>query len=182
MNICQPKPVPLPDDALLWRYRGKQGHYTDCYACTVEGPVEFGTFVFSFYTTWLFRCERLILKLLVKRPSTDHDASSLASGASKTFAAWTVEARSTDEILMCDMAGRTRSWLKVEQLDNNKALDAIKEAEVRRDLAMSFQRYDGMESDQLEPVPERIPPLIYKFVIRKGRCSSRWSYHACLRQ
>ena len=121
MNICQPKPVPLPDDALLWRYRGKQGHYTDCYACTVEGPVEFGTFVFSFYTTWLFRCERLILKLLVKRPSTDHDASSLASGASKTFAAWTVEARSTDEILMCDMAGRTRSWLKVEQLGNNKS-------------------------------------------------------------
>ena len=30
------------------------------------------------------------------------------------FAAWTVEAREVDQLLMCDVAGRTRSWLAVE--------------------------------------------------------------------
>jgi hypothetical protein len=50
---------------------------------------------------------------LVRKASTDRDAALLASGAANTFAAWTVEARATDELLLCDFLGNTRSWLKV---------------------------------------------------------------------
>ncbi len=34
-------------------------------------------------------------------------------GKRDTFAAWTVEARAPDQLLLCDFMGRTRSWLMV---------------------------------------------------------------------
>jgi hypothetical protein len=69
--------------------------------------------VTAFYTTWLFRLERWILRLAVARPSTDEQARQLARGERAAFAAWSVEARATDQLLMCDFTGRTRSWLMV---------------------------------------------------------------------
>ncbi len=66
-----------------------------------------------FYTTWLFRLERWILRLAVARPSTDEEARQLARGERGAFAAWSVEARAPDQLLMCDFTGRTRSWLMV---------------------------------------------------------------------
>ncbi len=44
-------------------------------------------------------------------PSTADQANQLAAGALVTFAAWHVEARSEDQLLMCDFQRRTRSWL-----------------------------------------------------------------------
>jgi len=70
-------------------------------------------YVFAFYTSPLFRLERLILTLVVSKPSTDAQAQQLANGAIESFAAWNVEGRSGREILMCDFLGRTRSWLMV---------------------------------------------------------------------
>lgn len=67
----------------------------------------------AFYTTWLFRLERWILRLAVARPSTDEEARQLARGEREAFAAWSVEARAPDQLLMCDFTGRTRSWLMV---------------------------------------------------------------------
>ena len=67
----------------------------------------------AFYTTWLFRLERWILRLAVARPSTDEEAHQLARGEREAFAAWSVEARAPDQLLMCDFTGRTRSWLMV---------------------------------------------------------------------
>ena len=67
----------------------------------------------AFYTTWLFRLERWILRLAVARPSTDEEALQLARGGRDSFAAWSVEARAPDQLLMCDFTGRTRSWLMV---------------------------------------------------------------------
>jgi len=69
--------------------------------------------VTAFYTTWLFRIERWILRRLVARPSTDEEARQLARGERDGFAAWSVEARAPDQLLMCDFTGRTRSWLMV---------------------------------------------------------------------
>jgi len=120
MNLLQPKPVSLPEDSLLRRYSSKPGHYTDCYEAIIDGRSDFQSYVFAFYTTWLFRCERLILKWAVQRPSSDQDVRQLAEGKSNTFAAWSVEARARDEILLCDLAGRTRSWLKTEDLPDSK--------------------------------------------------------------
>jgi len=100
----------LPPDALLRRYVGGRG-YTDCFVTTVPGAVSQAAYIEAFYTTPLFKLERLVLALLVARPSTDAGARALAAGEADAFAAWTVEAREADQILLCDFQGATRSWL-----------------------------------------------------------------------
>ncbi|MEO8305663.1 MAG: hypothetical protein ABI724_16250 [Betaproteobacteria bacterium] len=100
----------LPADALLCKYLGG-GAYADCYVTEVAGPVSHAEYVEAFYTTAIFRIERLLLAWFVSRPSTNLQARQLASGKASTFAAWTVEARSPDQVLLSDLQGRTRSWL-----------------------------------------------------------------------
>ena len=85
----------------------------DCYWTEISDQVSFSEFVSAFYTTPLFRLERFILKLSVAKPSTNTKARQLAEGSCDTFAAWYVEARSENELLMCDFVGRTRSWLMI---------------------------------------------------------------------
>jgi hypothetical protein len=50
----------------------------------------------------------------VRRPSTDEDARRLARDQAETFAAWSVEARAPDQLLLTDFQGNTRSWLMCE--------------------------------------------------------------------
>ena len=103
---------PLPADALLNRYVGA-GAYVDCFVAEVARTVSCAEYVECFYTTAVFKLERAILRLFLSRPSTDAEARQLARGERATFAAWTVEARSPDQLLMADVGGRTRSWLMV---------------------------------------------------------------------
>jgi hypothetical protein len=110
------KAVPLPDGALLERYRDGVGSnaYTDCYSVSLQRLVGLPEFVAAFYTGAGFKLERLILGFLVAKPSTDAQARKLARGETDRFAAWQVEARDSDQILLCDFKGRTRSWLMVK--------------------------------------------------------------------
>ena len=108
----------LPDGALLNRY-DIAGCYTDCYTVEIDQSVDLTEYTEAFYTTWLFKLERFILKWAVSRPSTDSDAKRLAAGSADTFAAWTVEDRRDDQLLMCDFRERTRSWLMVANLGNS---------------------------------------------------------------
>jgi hypothetical protein len=105
----------LPHGALLGKYRD-EGAYADCYATEVARRVSLAEYVEAFYTTTLFKVERLILSRLVARPSTDADVRELAAGASDSFAAWSVEARAADQLLLCDFQRRTRSWLMVASI------------------------------------------------------------------
>ncbi|MCX7357806.1 MAG: hypothetical protein NT015_06665 [Alphaproteobacteria bacterium] len=41
----------------------------------------------------------------------------MARGETEKFAAWTVEARAADQLLVCDYLSRTRSWLMVEPIE-----------------------------------------------------------------
>jgi len=100
----------LPDDALLRKYL-YAGAYADCYVTEVAGSVSHAEFVESFYTTAIFKTERLLLAWFASRPSTDSQAGDLARGSLDAFAAWTVEGRSTGQLLLADATGRTRSWL-----------------------------------------------------------------------
>ena len=102
---------PAPANALIHKYTYLPGAYTDSFSTEIPVQVSFSDYIFDFYTTSLFKVERLILKLLVRKPSTDKEARELADGVRAQFAAWTVEARSENQILMCDFAGSTRSWL-----------------------------------------------------------------------
>ena len=106
------KSNPAPDEALHEKY-GQAGAYIDCFTTVVSGRVSHSQFVEAFYTSRVFKLERLILKWLVDKPSTDAEAKELAAGTRDRFAAWTVEERSTDQLLMCDYLSQTRSWLMV---------------------------------------------------------------------
>ena len=110
--LWQMKKCPVPASAMLNTY-STNGAYADCYRTEVPGRVSFPEFVFAFYTTSLFKLERSILKLTVAKPSTDIQAKQLADGSLGQFAAWHVESRSENELLMRDFRGRTRSWLMV---------------------------------------------------------------------
>lgn len=110
------KPCPLPDASLLDRYRLREA-YTDCYSTDIADIVTQVAFVQTFYTTWVFKLERLILKWAVSKPSTDAQAAQLAQGGVDVFSAWTVEDRREDQLLLCDMHGRTRSWLMAVPLE-----------------------------------------------------------------
>jgi hypothetical protein len=101
----------LPETALLRRY-ATGVNYTDCFFIDVARPASLTGYVEAFYTTWLFRMERAVL-ILAGRPSTNAQARALAEGRSSSLAAWQVEAREVDQILLRDLTGRTRSWLMV---------------------------------------------------------------------
>ncbi len=109
---------PIPDGALLNNYL-REGTYTDCYVTEICGSVSHVQYVLAFYTTSVFKLERLILKLAVSRPSTDAQAKQLAAGSIDAFAAWDVEARSDNQLLMCDVQRRTRSWLMVVPMEGS---------------------------------------------------------------
>lgn len=102
----------LPPQALLLRYTAR-GDYTDCFGTEVPAVVSHADFVAAFYTTPVFRLERLILRLAVARPSTDSEARELAAGSAGEFAAWRVEERAENQLLLSDFRGHTRSWLMV---------------------------------------------------------------------
>jgi len=105
----------LPAGALLERYRG-DGGFTDCYAADLPRRVDRAEFVEAFYTTALFKLERFVLRVFVDRPSSDVEAARLGRGELDAFAAWSVEGRTADQLLLADLAGRTRSWLMVVPL------------------------------------------------------------------
>ncbi len=98
----------IPRASFLDSYR-QEGAYADCYATDIAKPVSQAQYVEAFYTTGLFKLERLILRIVLSRPSTDEEAKQLALGERDSFAAWRVESRSKDELLLA--SGRTRSWL-----------------------------------------------------------------------
>jgi hypothetical protein len=102
----------LPAHALYKRYQ-VEGAYVDCYTTVIRGAISHAQFVAAFYTTLLFKLERLILFALLAKLSTDDEAHRLATGELNAFAAWTVESRAENQLLLCDFKSSTRSWLMV---------------------------------------------------------------------
>lgn len=105
-----PAACPLPADSSLHRYLG-DGGYVDCYATDIRRSVSQSDFIAAFYTTWLFKLERWVLRWAANCPSTDDEAGQLGRGTLDHFAAWQVESCSDRQLLMRDFTGRTRSWL-----------------------------------------------------------------------
>ena len=110
--------IQLPADALLQTYNNGEA-YSDCYSVTLDQRVSFGEFVAAFYTTRLFKVERFLLGLFLSKPSHDADVFALANGETDTFAAWTTESRTDDQLLLCDVSSRTRSWLCIQPLEGH---------------------------------------------------------------
>lgn len=99
------------------------GCYTDSYQTILPHQITLSEFVTAFYTTPLFKLERIILKYAASKPSTDSDIERLLQGSQQKFAAWSVEAQTENQLLMCDFHHRTRSWFMTlpEMVDNKPA-------------------------------------------------------------
>lgn len=109
----------LPQEALLRSYL-LDGGYADCYTTKIDRVVSLAQFVEAFYTTTVFGLERFVLRVLLSKPSTDVQVQQLALGMQDTFAAWRVEARAKNQLLLCEFTGRTRSWLMVRPSTNSE--------------------------------------------------------------
>ncbi|HEX4970969.1 MAG TPA: hypothetical protein VFV69_07910 [Steroidobacteraceae bacterium] len=106
----------LPPDALPHEDR-ERGASADCYTTDVPLLVSHAAYVEAFYTSWAFKLERFVLKWTVAKPSTDDEARRLSRGELDAFAAWTIDARARDQVLLVDFMRRTKSWLMVAALD-----------------------------------------------------------------
>lgn len=93
-----------------------QGVFTDAYALEHPAAVDLAQWVAAFYSARLFKLERGLIGLLLRRPASDAQARELGLGQRQQFSAWQVEGRREHEILLADLGGRTRSWLSVEPL------------------------------------------------------------------
>jgi len=107
-------PTNVPQSSLLVRYVDGD-NFVDCYTTRVDESVTLERFVRAFYTTRLFKAERFVLSWIAAKPSSDADVVRLARADTDSFAAWRVEAREANELLLRDFLGNTRSWLKCEQ-------------------------------------------------------------------
>ncbi len=113
--------APLPDGALLQEFVDR-GEYTDCFVAQVGNDVTFPMYVETFYTTRLFRLERLILKWLISRPSSDEEARQLARSETDEFAAWDEYSRADNQLIMMDFRQQTCSWFMLDCDDSGTRL------------------------------------------------------------
>ena len=111
---------PLPDGALLARYQTAED-YTDCFVMDVPGEVSLADYIRHFYGSLSFWPERMVLGLIGKG-ATVGDIDNLADHDATDFAAWSVEARTDDQILLRDFRGSTRSWLHVSSIEGGTRL------------------------------------------------------------
>jgi hypothetical protein len=105
---------------MLARY-ASPGNYTDCFTADVPVAVAQADFVRVFYSSWAFRPERLLLKLVLGKGATAADVAELAAGKRAVFAAWSVEEQTASELLLCDYQGLTRSWLMAAPLGDGQS-------------------------------------------------------------
>jgi hypothetical protein len=102
------KQVPVPKGSFLDKVGQGEGVYTDCFEIGIAADVGFADYITAFYTSPLFKAERLILRLFARAPSTDAEAQQVGSGETDRFALWRMVERGENQLLM--RAGRTSSW------------------------------------------------------------------------
>ena len=112
--------MPLHAGTFIAEQAELTGYYTDCYGIELGHAITLPEFINAFYTTPLFRLERLILALTPKGRMKDADVTALSSGESDNMSVWKVEGRRDSEILLS--AGRTKSWLMVVPSPNGSLL------------------------------------------------------------
>ena len=105
----------LPKDALLQRYARQAGCYTDCFEAVLPGSVALSAYLEAFYGSWLFGLEKVILRAHLRRQPINWEITPVAEGTADAYAAWTVEGRGSEQILLCDLGGHTRSYLALEE-------------------------------------------------------------------
>lgn len=109
----------LPPRAFLARFETQPNVHTDCFQTSLARDVSLEEYVNAFFNTWLFRIERLILKLTIGKPSTDADIARLANGSADHMAAWRVLERGDNQLLLEVPDTAVRTWL-MRQVDGDQ--------------------------------------------------------------
>lgn len=104
----------LPNDTLSALYQ-KQGAFVDCYYIDIAIDISLAEYIQAFYTTSIFKLERSLLSLATLKCTRDDKAVELSLGRSDNYSIWTVEGRESNQIMLRDFTGNTRSWLMVEK-------------------------------------------------------------------
>ena len=107
------KPSSVPESGLLNAYADIPGCYTDCFSAEISGTVQLPELIHSFFTTPVFRLERMILAVFASSPTTDLEVANLACGDGNTLALWKVETREKNQLIMAVGNGPLRTWLMV---------------------------------------------------------------------
>lgn len=111
----------LPDRSVLHpsheRYSSEY-HYTDSFMYESTENISFESFIHSFYVSKVFKLERFLLRLFLRKSITDGMAEELAKGERDNYAAWNEEYRNDNQLLMADITGSTKSWFMVEKHSN----------------------------------------------------------------
>lgn len=128
----------LPQNALLID-QAMPDDYLDCFSANTSAKVSLENYVAAFYTTWLFKLERLVLRI-AGYPSADHEARALVQDERQEFAAWKLEARAENQILMRDVTGATCSWLMVQPQESGTRLYFGSGVRARKQRADGSQR------------------------------------------
>ena len=102
----------LPEHSLLAHRRGPDCH-RDAYCAEVPRAVSLSEYITAFYSSIQFTPERKLLAL-IGRGASRADIAALAEGRADSFAAWEVEARTDNQLLMRDFQDRTCSWLMLQ--------------------------------------------------------------------
>ena len=104
----------VPSGALSVVYL-KQGAFVDCYYIDIPKKVSLSEYIMAFYTSPLFKVERMILSIATIRFALDGEALELSLGKSEKYSIWTVECRQFNQIILRDFTNKTRSWLMVQE-------------------------------------------------------------------
>ncbi len=115
-NPCRfpmPQRTDVPPGTLIAAQSERIGGFADTFVTRVPGQVPLSDYVAAFYTSPVFKAERLILRL-AGHPSTDDDAIAVAQGTKDRFAIWRDPIRTQTELLMQEASGATASWFMVE--------------------------------------------------------------------
>jgi len=111
--------MPLPEQSKLDSCHKEPGAkirdvHTDCFSLSIRKTISIEDYVEAFYTSWLFKVERVILGFVVAKPSTDTQASELSMGKREQFSAWNLEYRDESQVVLADFMGKTKSWLMIQ--------------------------------------------------------------------
>lgn len=101
--------IEVPEGSLLTPLARADGVYVDAFETPCAGA-DLSAVIAAFYSQPLMRAERMVLAV-AGMPSSAADVRALADAEAARFAAWDVEARRADELLLRDRTGRTLSWL-----------------------------------------------------------------------
>lgn len=109
----------IPTTSLLYEYETVKGGYCDCYVVDTQGDANLQNYISVFFETWIFKLELKLLSLFGLNRDRPDQVKQLAEGCVKTFAAWKVEGRTENDLLLAVGTGPIRTWLRVEAHSEN---------------------------------------------------------------